>query len=81
MGSAIFALATGVLAVRGGIYAFRRKRWGLALMVAVAVFFSLAHRHCLKHTVVFPFYSSGMGTFSASRNSRHWSDCSIQERV
>jgi len=55
VGSAIFALATGVIAVLGAICAFRRKRWGLALMGAVAVFFSLAIATVLSTPLFFRF--------------------------
>lgn len=49
---AIVAFITGILAVVGGIYAFRRKRWGWALTGAVAVSISLAISP-LFHTMFF----------------------------
>jgi hypothetical protein len=36
---AFFFLVIGILAVIGGIYALRRKRWGLALAASVLAFF------------------------------------------
>jgi hypothetical protein len=35
----IFMLAAGILAIVGGIYALRRKTWGLALAGSIAAFF------------------------------------------
>jgi hypothetical protein len=35
----IFLLAAGILAIIGGIYALRKKKWGLALAGSIAAFF------------------------------------------
>jgi len=39
---AIFALITSILAIVGGIYALRRKKWAMALAGAIAAFFCSA---------------------------------------
>jgi len=36
---AIFMLIAGILAIAGGIYALKRKRWGLALAGSIGAFF------------------------------------------
>ena len=39
---ATFALITSILAIVGGIYALRRKKWAMALAGAIAAFFCSA---------------------------------------
>jgi len=39
---AIFMFAAGILAIVGGIYTLRRKKWGLALAGSIAAFFGSA---------------------------------------
>ncbi|MBN2463117.1 MAG: hypothetical protein JXB43_05900 [Dehalococcoidia bacterium] len=39
---AIFSLIVSILAIVGGIYALRRKNWGMALAGAIAAFFCSA---------------------------------------